>query len=76
MAEVVRSVVVQSGNQPHDSSSSKNGKCVNCVLMNDKYQEASVQLISLRLINNMFHEEINILRNQQEDIKTLRGREI
>jgi len=63
---------VQSGNQPHDSSSSKKDKCVKCVLINEQYQEASVKLISLRLINNMFHEEIKNLRSQQEDIKALR----
>ena len=51
---------MQSGNEPHDSSSSKKDKCVNCVLMNEQYQEASVKLITLRLINNTFHEEIKI----------------
>ena len=40
--------------------------------MNERYQEASVELISLRLINNMFQEEIKNLRSQQEDIKALR----
>jgi hypothetical protein len=40
--------------------------------MNDKYQGASVELKTLRLINNMLHEEIKILRNQQEDDKALR----
>ena len=35
--------------------------------MNERYQEAFVELKSLRLINNMLHEEIKILRNQQED---------
>ena len=63
---------MQYGNQPHDSSSSKKDKCVKCVLTNEQYQEASVELISMRLINNMFHEEIKILRSQQEDIKALR----
>jgi hypothetical protein len=42
------------------------------MLMNEKYQVASVELKSLRLINNMLHEEIKILRNQQEDDKALR----
>ena len=59
-----RADVVQFGNQSHDSSSSKKDKCVNCVLMNEQYQEASVKLITLRLINNMFHEEIKNLRSK------------
>ena len=63
---------MQSGNQPHDSSSSKKDKCVKCVLINEQYQEASVKLIPLRLINNTFHEEIKILWSPQEDIKALR----
>jgi hypothetical protein len=40
--------------------------------MNENYQEASVELKSLRLINNVFHEEIKTLRNQEEDNKALR----
>ena len=71
-AEVASWGVVQSGIQPQDSSSYMNGNCVNCVLMSEKYQEASMELKSLRLINNMLHEEIKILKSQQEDIKALR----
>ena len=67
MAEVVNGSVVQSGIQPHDTSN-----CVNCVLVNEKYQEASVEFRSLRLSNNTLHEEIRILRSQQEDIKQFR----
>jgi len=67
MAEVDLGDVVWSGIQPHDSSNYINGNCVNCMLMNERYQEAFVELKSLRLINNMLHEEIKILRNQQED---------
>jgi hypothetical protein len=37
--------------------------------MNDKYQEASVELKSLRLINSMLHEELKTLRNQQEALR-------
>ena len=40
--------------------------------MNEKYQEASTELKHLRLINNMLHEEIKNLRNQQEDNKAFR----
>jgi hypothetical protein len=40
--------------------------------MNEKYQEASVELKSLRLTTNMLHEEIKTLRNQQEDNKAFR----
>jgi hypothetical protein len=40
--------------------------------MNEKYQEASVELKSLRLITNILHEEIKTLRNQQEDYKACR----
>jgi len=72
MAEVASGGVVQSGIQPQDSSSYMNGNCVNRVLMNKKYQAASVGLKYLRLINNMLHEEIKILRSQQEDIRALR----
>jgi hypothetical protein len=39
------------------------------VLINVEYQEASVELKSLQLINNLFQEEIKILRGQQEDVK-------
>jgi tRNA G37 N-methylase TrmD len=42
------------------------------MLMNEKCQEASVQMKSPQIINNMHHEKIKILRNQQEDNKTLR----
>jgi hypothetical protein len=42
------------------------------MLMNEKYQEAIVELKSLRLITNMLHEEIKTLRNQQEDNKAFR----
>ena len=65
--------VVWSDIQPHDSSSyiNINGNCVHYMLMNEKYQEASVELKSLRLINNMLHKEIKILRDQQEDNKGL-----
>ena len=74
MAEVASDDVVQSGIQLQDSSSYINGNCVNCMLMNEKYQEASGELKSLRLINSMFHEEIKTLRNQQEDNNALRER--
>jgi hypothetical protein len=69
MAEVTRGDVMRSGVQLQDSSSYINGNCVNCVLMNDKYQEASVELKSLRLINSMLHEEIKTLRNQQDALR-------
>jgi len=72
MEEVASGDVVQSGIQLQDSSSYTNGNCVNCMLINEKYQEASVELKSLRLINNMLHEEIKTLGNQQEDNKALR----
>jgi uncharacterized coiled-coil DUF342 family protein len=39
------------------------------MLMNEKYQEASVEFKSLRPINNMFHEEIKTLKNQQEALR-------
>jgi hypothetical protein len=38
---------MQSGVQLQDLSSYINGNCVNCMLMNEKYQEASVELKSL-----------------------------
>ena len=38
--------------------------------MNQKYQEASVELNSTQLINNMLREEIKTLRSQREDVKT------
>jgi hypothetical protein len=63
---------VQSGIQPHDSSGYMNGNCVNCVLMYNKNQEASIEFKSLRLIATILHEEIKILRSQQEDIKVLK----
>jgi len=66
MAEVDLGDVVRSDIQPHYSSNHINGNCVNCMLTNEKYQVAFVELKSLRLINNMLHEEIKILRNQQE----------
>ena len=72
MAEVASGDVVQSGIQLQDSSSYINGNCVNCMLMSEKYQEASVELKYLWLINNMLHKEIKTLRNQQEDNKALR----
>jgi len=40
--------------------------------MNEKYQETSVELKSLRLITSMLHEEIKTFRNQQEDNKVCR----
>jgi len=43
------------------------------MLMNGKYREASVELKSLRLINNMLLEEIKISRNQPEDNKVFRA---
>jgi hypothetical protein len=64
MAEVARGYFVLSGVQ--DSSSYINGNC-KFYVMNEKYQEASVELKSLRLINNMLHEKIKTLRNRQED---------
>jgi hypothetical protein len=42
------------------------------MLMNGKYQEVITELKSLRLITNILHEEIETLRNQQEDIEALR----
>ena len=39
--------------QLQDSSSYIDGNCVNCMLMDEKYQEASVELKSLPLINNV-----------------------
>ena len=72
MAEVTNGCVVQSGIQPHDSSSYMNGNCVNCVLMNKKYQKVTVELKYLLLINNMLHEEIKIMSSKQEVIKEIR----
>jgi hypothetical protein len=71
MAEVANGDVVQLGVQTQDSSNYINGNCVNCMLMNDKYQEACVEFKSFQLINNVLHEEIKTLRNQQEDNKAL-----
>ena len=71
MEEVASGDVMQFGVLLQDSSSYINGNFVNCVLMNEKYQEVSMELKSLRLINNILHEEIKTLRNQQED-KALR----
>jgi len=53
MAEVTKGDVVQSGIQLQDSSSNTDGNYVNCTLMNEKYQEASVELKFLQLINNV-----------------------
>jgi len=47
MAEVTSGDVVQSGVLLQDSSSYINDNCVNCMLMYEKYQEASVELKSL-----------------------------
>ena len=62
MAEVTSGDVMRSGVKLQDSSSYINGNCVNCMLMNYKYQAASVELKSLRLISSMRHEEIKTLR--------------
>jgi hypothetical protein len=72
MAEVANGYVMQSGVLLQDSSSYINGNCVNCTLINEKYQEVSMELKSLRLITNILHEEIKTLRNQQEDKEALR----
>jgi len=45
MVEVASSDV-QSGIQLQDSRSDINGNCVDCMLMNQEYQEASVELKS------------------------------
>ena len=67
MVGVAKGSVMQSYIQPVESSSYINGNCVNCVLMNQKYQEAFVELKSFQLINNMLHEEIKTLRSQWKD---------
>jgi len=49
-----------------------NGKYLNCVLVNEQYHEASVELKSLRLINKILQEETKSLRSQKEEIKASR----
>jgi hypothetical protein len=72
MADGTGGDVVQSVLQLQESSSYGSGNCANCMLMNEKYQEAIVELKSLRVITNMLHEEIKTLRNQKEDNKACR----
>ena len=40
--------------------------------MNQKYQEASMELQSLQLINNILHEEIKTFKSQRQDAKTFK----
>ena len=70
MAGVAKGSVMQSDIQPQDSSSYINGNCVNCVLMNQQYQEALVELKSLQLIKHLLDKEIKTLRSQREDAKS------
>jgi hypothetical protein len=61
--ETVNSSVVESDIQPKNLSGYLNGKYVNCVLVNEQYHEASVELKSLRLINKILQEETKSLRS-------------
>jgi hypothetical protein len=63
MVGTVNRGVLQSDIQPQNLSGHMNG---NCVLVSEKYHEASVELKSLCLINKMLQEGIKYLRSQEE----------
>jgi hypothetical protein len=74
MAEYGISNFSKSDIQQQDLISNLNDNCVNCIMIKEQYDEVLVELKSFCLITNMLQKKIKVLKSQQDELKSVKGR--